>query len=241
MPQNLASFHRETCRRFGTNVALRFKRWGRYQDLSWTGYRRQADGAAAGLIELGINPGDRIAILSENRCEWLIADHAILSCGAADVPLHAPLTAPQAAYQLEHSDARGLFVSSQEQADKIAAILDSLPQLEFMISFEPVAPPLRLKHLAWAGLMHRGWLRGGAAAQDEILRREAALSGNDLATLIYTSGTTGNPKGVMLTHDNLLSNALATRQLADVQPGDVQLSWQCCRSVIFTRAPSTTT
>ena len=224
MPQNLAAFHRETCRRCGSNIALRFKRWGRYQDLNWTDYRRQADGAAAGLIDLGINPGDRVAILSENRYEWLVADHAILSCGAADVPLHAPLTAPQTAYQLAHSEARGIFVSGQAQADKIAAICDSLPALEFIVSFEPIVPPHRLKHLAWAGLMHRGWLRGEAAL-DEILNREAHIAGGDLATLIYTSGTTGNPKGVMLTHDNLLSNALATRQLADIQPGDVQLSW----------------
>ena len=95
MPQNLAAFHRETCRRLGPNIALRFKRWGRYQDLNWTDYRRQADGAAAGLIELGIQPGDRVAILSENRYEWLIADHAILSAAAVNVPLHAPLTSRQ--------------------------------------------------------------------------------------------------------------------------------------------------
>ena len=224
MPKNLAAFHREACRRLGANTALRFKRWGRYQDLSWNDYRRQADGAAAGLIELGINPGDRVAILSENRYEWLIADHAILSAGAVNVPLHAPLTAVQAAYQLGHSDARGIFVSGQVQADKVAAVLDSLPLLEFVVAFEPVALPSRLKNMAWAGLMQRGWLRG-EAAMHEIQRREAALAGDDLATLIYTSGTTGNPKGVMLTHDNLLSNALATRQLAEIQHGDVQLSW----------------
>src|SRR5579864_3819847 len=110
MPQNLAVLHREACRRFGPNMALRFKRWGRYQDLSWTDYRCQADGAAAGLIELGVKPGDRVAILSENRYEWLIADHAMLSAGAVNVPLHAPLSAPQAAYQLENSGARGIFV-----------------------------------------------------------------------------------------------------------------------------------
>ncbi|MBI3864613.1 MAG: long-chain fatty acid--CoA ligase [Planctomycetia bacterium] len=224
MPQNLASFHRDTCRRLGPNVALRFKKWGRYQDLCWTDYRRAADGGAAGLIELGIKPGDRVALLSENRYEWLLADHAILSAGAVNVPLHAPLSAPQAAYQLEHSDARGVFVSSQAQADKIAAVIDKLPNLEFIISFEPIAPPARLEHLSWEGLVHRG-RQAGRALHDEILRREAALTGDDLATLIYTSGTTGNPKGVMLTHGNLLSNALATRQLADIQPADVQLSW----------------
>jgi long-chain acyl-CoA synthetase len=224
MPNNLAELHRDTCRRLGPNVALRFKKWGRYQDLSWTDYRRQADGAAAGLIELGIKPGDRVAILAENRYEWLIADHAILSAAAVNVPLHAPLTVPQAAYQLDHSDARGIIVSNQLQADKVAAELDSLPKLEFIVSFDPIEAPGRLKSLVWAGLVHRGWQRG-PAARDEILAREAAITRDDLATLIYTSGTTGNPKGVMLTHENLLSNALATRQLADIQICDVQLSW----------------
>jgi long-chain acyl-CoA synthetase len=224
MPNNLAELHRDACRRFGPNVALRFKKWGRYQDLSWTDYRRQADGAAAVLIELGIQPGDRVAIFSENRYEWLIADHAILSTGAVNVPLHAPLTAQQAAYQLDHSDARGIFVSNQAQADKVAAVLDSLPKLEFIVSFDPIEPPGRLKYVVWPGLVHRGWQRG-TAPLDEILVREAAITGDKLATLIYTSGTTGNPKGVMLTHDNLLSNSLATRKLADINPSDVQLSW----------------
>jgi long-chain acyl-CoA synthetase len=222
--ENLATLHRATCRRFGPNCALRFKRFGRYQDLSWTEYRRQADGVAAGFVELGINPGDRIALLSENRYEWLVTDYAILSAAAINVPLHAPLTPPQAQYQIGHSDARGVIVSNQAQADKVAAVLDSLPALEFMISFDPVTAPARLRYLTWEGLKHRGWSRG-APGLDEILRREAALMGDDLATIMYTSGTTGNPKGVMLTHNNLLSNAVATCRLCDIQPGDVQLSW----------------
>lgn len=224
MPKNLASMHRETCARLGPNCALRYKRFGRYTDICWTDYRRQADGAAAGLVELGVKPGDRVALLSENRHEWLIADYAILSAGAANVPLHAPLTAPQAAYQIGHSDARGVIVSGQCQADKIAAVLDELPQLEFIVSFDPIIAAARLQALTWDGLKHRGWQKG-AAGRDEILRREQALTGDDLATIIYTSGTTGHPKGVMLTHDNLLSNAVATLQVADVEPGDVQLSW----------------
>jgi long-chain acyl-CoA synthetase len=224
MPQNLASMHRETCRRFGPDVALRFKRFGRYQDLNWTDYRRLADGAAAGLIELGIKLGDRVALLSENRYEWLVADHAILSAGAVNVPLHSPLTATQMAYQVSHSESRGIFVSSQIQADKVAAVLDQLPALEFIISFEPNAAPLRLHALSFEGLIHRGW-HCETRVQDEILRREAALTGDNLATIMYTSGTTGNPKGVMLTHGNLLSNAESTIAVCDAQPGDVQLSW----------------
>src|SRR5262245_32296264 len=148
-PHNLATLHRETCRRFGPNCALRYKRFGRYQDLTWTAYRRQADGVAAGLVELEIRPADRVAILSENRYEWLVADNAILSAGAINVPLHAPLTAPQAAYQLGHSESRGIFVSSQAQADKLAAIIDQLPKLEFVVAFEPVQAPSRLRYLTF--------------------------------------------------------------------------------------------
>ena len=221
---NLASMHRESCRRFGPRPALRFKKWGRYQDLSWAEYRRAADGAAAGLIELGIKPGDRVALLSENRYEWLVADYAILSAGAINVPLHAPLTPPQVAFQIGHSEARGIFVSNGQQADKIAAAIGELPSLEFVVSFEPVAAPPRLKALTWEGLKQRGWQQG-ARGLDEIFRREAALTGDDLATIMYTSGTTGNPKGVMLTHENLRSNAASTCTQIDVHSDDVQLSW----------------
>ncbi|MGQ0637020.1 MAG: AMP-dependent synthetase/ligase [Planctomycetaceae bacterium] len=224
MPSNLASMHRAACERFGPRAALRFKRFGRYEDLSYSEYRRLADGAAAGLIELGIVPGDRVALFSENRFEWLVADHAILSAGAVNVPLHAPLTGPQAAYQIGHSDARGVIIGHQAQADKIAAVLDQLPHLEFLISFEPVQFPSRLTHWTFPGLIHRGWQQG-EAGRSEILRREAARSEDSLATIIYTSGTTGIPKGVMLTHGNLLSNALTTACVHETEPGDVQLSW----------------
>jgi long-chain acyl-CoA synthetase len=205
---------------------LRHKRNGLFHDLSWTDYRRQADSAAAGLIVLGIQPGDRVAMLSENRFEWLIADHAILSCGAANVPLHAPLSAAQVEYQVGHSESRGIIISGQSQADKVFAVLASLPALEFLVSFEPItAPPeCRLELLSWEGLKHRGW-QAGEAAQQEIARREAALSGRDLATIIYTSGTTGNPKGVMLSHDNLLTNAAGTGKISFMEPDDVLLSW----------------
>ena len=224
MPRNLGEMHRHTCHRFGPNCALRFKRFGRYQDLSWTEYRRQADGAAAGLIELGIQPGDPVALLSENRYEWLVADYAMLSAGAINVPLHAPLTPRQVAYQVGHSDSKGIFVSNQQQADKVADVLAELPQLRFLVSFDPIIPPPGLHYLTWEGLKHRGW-QCGAAALAEVEEREAAVTGEDLATIIYTSGTTGNPKGVMLTHANLLSNTEATLQVADLQPGDIQLSW----------------
>lgn len=125
--QSLCELHRKNAKRLGRRAALRHKRDGLFYNLSWDEYRRAADESAAGMISLGIQAGDRVAILSENRFEWLIADYAILSCGAADVPLHAPLAAAQVEYQVGHSESRGIVVSGQSQANKVFAVIDSLP------------------------------------------------------------------------------------------------------------------
>jgi len=215
---SLCAMHRETVGRLGPRAALRYRRHGVWHDLSWTEYRRLADGAAAGLIELGVEPGDRVAILSENRPEWLIADHAMLSAGAVTVPLHAPLSVAQVQYQLAHSGARGIILSGQSQAQKVWAVLGSLPELKFVACFDAIAPgPVRT--VTWSGLVHRG------AGSEEVRRREANLSPETLATIIYTSGTTGNPKGVMLTHGNLLFNAAAALERAGLDQTDTLLSW----------------
>lgn len=223
--RSLPELHRRTCLQQGAKVALRRRVDGLFRDLSYRHYRRQADNGAAGLMRLGIEPGDRVALLSENRVEWLVADHAILSCGAADVPLHAPLSTDQVEYQVGHSGARGIFVSNQAQADKVATALDGLPDLEFLVSFEPVTLPAsasRLIQHSWDGLRQRGHAAGLEAERD---RREAALDWDTLATIIYTSGTTGNPKGVMLTHGNLVSNVEAMEQIVYLDPDDLLLSW----------------
>jgi long-chain acyl-CoA synthetase len=221
---NLATMHRAVAERLGPRVALRFKQFGLYHDLTWDDYRRQADGAAAGLIELGIKPGDRVGILAENSARWLIADIAILSTAAAAVPLHAPLTPQQVEYQLAHSGARGVIVSHQAQAEKVLAVLPNLPDLEFLVSFAPVTVGDRIRHQSWEGLVQRGRNLGSLGRQ-QIQRREAALTRDSLATIIYTSGTTGLPKGVMLSHGNLLANAEGTLAVAATDPDDILLSW----------------
>ncbi|HMP03015.1 MAG TPA: long-chain fatty acid--CoA ligase [Gemmatales bacterium] len=222
---NLAAMHLDVSERLGPRTALRHKLDGLYQDFSWNDYRRAVDELAAGLISLDMQAGDRVAIFSENRFEWLVTDVAILAAGCADVPLHASLVPGQAQYQIDHSQSRGIFVSTQAQADKILHILDALPLLEFIISFEPVRwDGVRIKHYTWAGLRQRGAQRGDAgraAVRERIAQRTRA----DLATVIYTSGTTGNPKGVMLTHGNLLSNAEGMLKVSSLEPDDIQLSW----------------
>ncbi|QDU80093.1 Long-chain-fatty-acid--CoA ligase FadD15 [Polystyrenella longa] len=224
---NLVSMNRATCAEAGPRTAIRFRRFGRYTDLTWNEVRSQADQAASGLIQLGIQPGDRVAIFSENRQEWILTDLAILSTGAADVAMHAPLAPEQAAYQLEHSGSRGVFVSNQQQADKIFDVIDQLPDLEFLISYESVSSSVdesRLKVLSWDGLKHRGWSQL-KELRIEIDFREQSITGETLATVIYTSGTTGPPKGVMLSHGNLITNANAVLSISEIHPQYVILSW----------------
>lgn len=221
---SLCAMHRAACERYGPRPAIRCKRFGRYCDFTWTEYRQQADRGAAGLIALGVQPGDRIALLSENRLEWLIADHAILSAGAINVPLHAPLSPRQVEYQIGHSGARGVIVSGPEQAEKIAEVVGSLPDLEFLVWFDPAPDVTGLQCGSFARLQAAG-ASSGAAGLQRIREREDALRLQDLATIIYTSGTTGNPKGVMLSHGNLLSNAIATQAVSNVTSEDILLSW----------------
>ncbi len=222
---SISAMHRHTADRLGPRVALRYKRNGLYHDLSWNDYRRASDEAAAGLVALGLRPGDRVAVLSENRVEWLMADIATLAAGAVNVPMHAPLSAKQAAYQLAHSGAIGVIVSGRDQADKVLSCLEDNPDLKWLIAFDPVPldPKNRLNVMPWGRLRSSGSRSPESAA--EARRREDAIKRDDLATIIYTSGTTGHPKGVMLSHGNLLSNAETVAAIAGSSAEDVILSW----------------
>ena len=227
MFHNLSQMHRFLSEKYGASVALQFKHLGQYRAVSWDEYRQIADYAAQGLILLGVKASNPVAMLSENRHEWLIADHAILSSAAITVPLHAPLTSQQIEYQLAHSETQGIIVSNQHQADKIFAIHDRLPLLQFMISFDEIEIPARvqkLKVVSWKKLLETGET-ASFEIQTEIRQRESAINPSDLAAIIYTSGTTGHPKGVMLSHNNILSNAQAISEIYEITSSDHLLSW----------------
>jgi long-chain acyl-CoA synthetase len=217
--RNLVDLHRRQAERFGPRTALRFKRHGLYHDYAWEQYRADALACAAALIDAGVRPGDRVGLLSENRREWLVADMGLLTAGAVNVPPHAPLPARQVQFQLADSGVSWLFVSTREQLDKVESVRGDLPDLRGVVAFDAGEGAL-----SWEGFLQRGRLALPRLA-DELAPREAALGPDDLATIMYTSGTTGNPKGVMLTHRNLLSNAVACFEVADTGLHDVLLSW----------------
>jgi long-chain acyl-CoA synthetase len=220
--RNLVALHQYQADRLGPRPALRFKRHGLYHDVAWSAYREQAVAAAAVLVEAGVDPGDRVGLVAENRVEWLIADMAIMTAGAVNVPPHAPLTARQIHFQLADAGVRWLFVSNKTQADKVRQVRAQLPNLLGVVAFDRDAAGADF--LGWEAFLHRGRLALPRVA-GELEQRERRLNPDSLATIMYTSGTTGNPKGVMLTHGNLLSNADGMLRIAPHKPDDVILNW----------------
>ena len=182
------------------------------------------------LADMGLHAGDRVAIMSETRQEWVVADLGIVTARLVTVPIYPTLSAQQARFILQDSGARGVFVSDVGQAEKILAVRHLLPALEFIVVFTDEMPPaaVRGSHtvLRLEGVIERGRALGGDAAA--VARYEAgidAVAPDDLLTIIYTSGTTGEPKGVMLTHHNVLSNIAATIPVLDLDSRDVALSY----------------
>ncbi len=170
---------------------------------------------------LNVRRGDRIALLSENRAEWLIADYAFLAAGALTVPLYATLPANQLAVILRDSGATIVFVSNAEQLAKIRQLQREHGQVEHVVVMDEGAADGEA--IVWRALLEEARADQGS---EEAFRAEARRAQpDDVATLIYTSGTTGTPKGVMLTHDNMHSNVYGCFTTFDIGSIDVNLSF----------------
>ena len=203
--------------------ALQHKVNGTYQPIASRLVAERVRRTALGLAELGVQAGDRVAIFSENRPEWAIADYACVTSGLTDVPLYPNLPPEQAAYILRDSGAVAMFVSDAAQAAKIVEVRDKCPALRHVITFDAT------RH---AGAEHTlAEIEAMGATADTDARREAyraaadRVQPDDLATLIYTSGTTGDPKGVMLSHDNLFSNVMASAACIPFTTNEIGLSF----------------
>ncbi len=202
--------------------ALQVKRNGRYEPISHDTLGLRVRRIALALQERGVRAGDRVAILSENRPEWAIADYACLTVAVADVPLYPNLPAEQIAYIIRDSGSAAIFASNASQVEKIASIRHECPSLRFVICFDGSATgaDVSLAELEAAGE------RVDTADRGVSYREQAlAVRPDDLATIIYTSGTTGEPKGVMLTHDNIYSNVRASQDAIPFGGDDTALSF----------------
>jgi len=200
---------------YGSRPALAHKpKGGTYQDISYTELGKSVDAFRKGLNALGAQKGDRVALLSENRPEWAITDFGSLKTGAVTVPMFSTLTAAQVGYILKDSGSKIICVSTSRQLEKVIAVRDEVPTLEQIIIFDQIEgePP-------------DGVIQFEAVCELEGQETDTAANEDDIATIIYTSGTTGDPKGVMLTHANFISNLQACKSLIEVSDTDVLLSF----------------
>ena len=194
-----------------------FKRQDRWQIISSRQYYGYVTSIARTLKQWGIRKGDRVAILSENRPEWMIADFACVCSGTVDVPIYSTLTADQTAYLLRHSGARVIFVSSVEQLRKVQSI-QSQTSVEKIVIMDDVA---EVNVIPMWPMMDQP----STESDQEFDAMAHQIQPDDLATLIYTSGTTGTSKGVMLSHWNLTSVAMESTRQSQWEKGDLYLSF----------------
>jgi long-chain acyl-CoA synthetase len=174
------------------------------------------------LRELGVQKGDRVALLSENRYEWPVTDLAILGLGAVTVPIYPTLPAAQVRYVLENSEARVAVVSNAAQLGKVSGMREGL-RLEKIVAIETGGPDGAA--VSFASLLERGRALATTGNPGAFAQSARAVSADDLATIIYTSGTTGEPKGAMLTHGNIAFDVWASREVIDLRSTDRVLSF----------------
>ena len=218
-PVTLADVFTHVARKHKRPDTLNYKSGGRWTSISSDEMLRRAKSIAAGLHAIGVGPGERVAILSESRVEWTLTDAGSIFAGTIDVPIYPTLTPSQVRYILNDSGASVLFLANLEKFNELKDALGECPQVKHIVFFEPEgitdAQGLTLAQLEE---------RGRQLEPGHIDRTVATTKPDDLATIIYTSGTTGEPKGVMLTHSNLVSNLIDSSGHLSFGEHDIALS-----------------
>lgn len=216
---------RKNAARFQGRPALKYRKLEKFATLTYGEFYERALMTARGLKKVNVKPGDRVAILSENRTEWVIADMGILCAGAITVPIYPTNTPEQTEYVLNHSDARVVFVSSMNQYAKLVKIRASIPNVELVVSSEQFRGDPALPVRAFHQFLETN-LPITANDKKQLEAGIDRIRPDDLQTIIYTSGTTGVPKGVMLKHQNILFDAFYTnKKTAVLSEKEIHLSF----------------
>lgn len=207
-----------------TRPVMMYKNAGQYRGISYPELRQQVERFTGGLASLGLTKGDRVAIIAENRPEWAISDQAIVALGGIDVPVYPTMTAKQNEFIFNDSGVKIAIVSNQFQLTKILKIRHEVRSLKKIIVMMDRLPAPDPDVLTFNQVMEMGQ-KYVERHSDFLDRARSNVKPSDLLTLIYTSGTTGNPKGVMLTHGNLVSNIISAAECVQIEPGDKLLSF----------------
>ncbi|MBZ9628545.1 long-chain fatty acid--CoA ligase [Psychroflexus sp. CAK57W] len=201
--------------KYNLNDALVTKYDGVWKSTSSKEYVEQLNKISRGLLRLGVKPNDKVAIIStNNRTEWNIMDIGIMQLGAQDVPIYPTISEEDYAYVLNHSESKFCFVSDKEVYDKVMAVKGEIESLKEVYTFDQIEGAKN-----WTEVLELG---ADESNQDEVLSLMNKVTENDLATLIYTSGTTGRPKGVMLSHKNIASNAINSSSRLPLDKGNAK-------------------
>ena len=222
VPSTLVDVFTEVARKHKRPDTLNYKSGGRWVPMSSEELLERAKNIAAGLQAIGVKPGDRVALLSESRVEWTLTDAGSIFAATIDVPIYPTLTPPQVRYILNDSGACVLFIENRAKFDELKEVLGECPEVKHVIFFEAegVAPE---NGLTLAQLEEKG-RELEQREPGHIARAAEQTQPDDLATIIYTSGTTGEPKGVMLTHSNLVSNLIDSGGHLEFGERDIALS-----------------
>lgn len=221
MIDTLARVFLNTEKNYRKEALMLVKREGKYCPISTDEFSQRVRNISAGLSAFGLNSGDKLIILSENRPEWVMVDLAAICLGAVTVPIYTSLTPPQIKYIINDSEARFVVCSNPDMWSRLEVIRAELPLVEKYIMIEDLAPAgvLTLKEVEKEGEKLN---RQNPGEFDKIAE---SIGPDDLATIIYTSGTTGVPKGAMLSHYNLVSNVQALRSVIEFTEKDTALSF----------------
>ena len=204
--QSIPAVLKDNVKKFGKKTAISYKKKGVFLSLTYEEFYERILMLARGLRKCGMTPGDKVAIFSENRLGWAISDFGIQSAGGITVPIYATNTGKQAAYVINHCEARIVFCSTKGQYEKLYSVKDQIPNVDMVISYERFMGHRSFPVFTQSQLSE---VETPISAEDrqQIEEQIAQITPDDLITIIYTSGTTGVPKGVLLTQRNIMINA----------------------------------
>jgi long-chain acyl-CoA synthetase len=221
MVETISQLFLNTVKSYPKDDLMLYKRQGKYVPISTDEFSRTVRYFSLGLKDLGLHPGDKLIILSENRPEWMMTDLANLCLGGITVPIYTSLVPEQIKYIIDNSDAKIVLYSNAELGSKMEAVKDELPKVTHLITLESQAPE---GIMTFDQVLERGE-KIHAENPDLFERAASEVKPDDVASIIYTSGTTGIPKGVMLTHRNFVSNVISATDVIDFTHEDVVLSF----------------